>query len=53
MTAPLGFPATVAFGMKAHVCVWMLGNSQLRLGSGGWGRRMLNGDEQEGDEGPS
>lgn len=51
-TAPLGFLANVAPGMKARVCVQMLGNSQLRLGGGEWERRMLNGDEQEGDEGP-
>lgn len=52
-TAPRGFPANIAPGMKAHVYTWMLGNSQLRLGGGGWERRMLNGEEQEGGEGPS
>lgn len=48
--APLGFPTNVAPGMKAHVCAWMLCNSQLRLGGGEWERRMLNRDKQEGDE---
>lgn len=38
---PLGFPA--------NVCVWILGTSQLSLEGGGWRRRMLNGDKQEGE----
>lgn len=49
----LGFPANVAPGVTAHVYVWILGTSELSLGDGGWGRRMLNGDKQERDKGPS